>query len=146
MKQIIAMDSEHPGALNYVGYAWADKKENLPDALRYISRAAKLKPDNGYIHDSLGWVHYQQGNYKKARGVLEMAVELAPDDPAILDHLAETYRALGLQEKAKNTWRKALDMYQEYRKEQELDGKGSEDQERKRIQEKINRLEEGETE
>ena len=149
MERIIAMDSEHAGALNYVGYTWADKKKKLPEALQYISRAAKLKPDNGYIHDSLGWVHYQQGEYEKARDVLEMAVELAPDDPAILDHLAETYLALGLPEKARETWRKALDMYQEYRKEQKQDGKigkGGEDRERKRIQGKINRLEKGETE
>jgi tetratricopeptide (TPR) repeat protein len=145
MERIVAMDSEHAGALNYVGYTWADKKENLPDALQYISRAAKLKPDNGYIRDSLGWVYYQQGEYKKARDVLEMAIELAPDDPAILDHLAETYRALRLPEKAKETWRKALDLYREYKKEQKQTGKGSEDRERKRIQGKINRLEKGES-
>ncbi len=72
-----------------------------------------------------------------------MAVELTPDDPAILDHLAETYLALRLPEKARETWRKALDMYREYRKEQ--GGKSGEDRERKRIQEKINRLEKGET-
>jgi tetratricopeptide (TPR) repeat protein len=145
MERIVAMDSEHAGALNYVGYTWADKKENLPDALQYISRAAKLKPDNGYIRDSLGWVYYQQGEYKKARDVLEMAIELAPDDPAILDHLAETYQALRLPEKAKETWRKALDLYREYKKEQKQTGKGSEDRERKRIQGKINRLEKGES-
>ncbi len=143
MQRIVAMDAEHAGALNYVGYTWADKRENLSEALQYISRAVKIKPDNGYIRDSLGWVHYQQGEYEKARDVLEMAVELAPDDPAILDHLAETYLALGLPEKAKETWRKALDLYREYRKAQS--GKGSEDQERKRIQGKINRLEKGES-
>ena len=145
MERIVAMNSEHAGALNYVGYTWADKKVNLPDALQYISRAAKLKPDNGYIRDSLGWVHYQQGEYKKARDVLEMAIELAPDDPAILDHLAETYRALKLPEKAKETWRKALNLYREYRKGQKQTGKGREDRERKRIQGKINRLEKGES-
>lgn len=145
MERIITMNSEHAGALNYIGYTWADKKENLPEALQYISRAAKLKPDNGYIRDSLGWVHYQQGEYEKARDVLETAVELTPDDPAILDHLAETYLALRLPEKARETWRKALDMYREYRKEQKQGGKSGEDRERKRIQEKINRLEKGET-
>lgn len=28
MERIIAMDSEHAGALNYVGYTWADKKKS----------------------------------------------------------------------------------------------------------------------
>ncbi len=143
MEQIITMNAEHAGALNYIGYTWADKQENLSEALRYISQAAKLKPNNGYIRDSLGWVYYQQGEYEKARKALEMAVDFAPDDPAILDHLAETYLALELPEKAKQTWRKALDMYHEYRETQKRGGKGREEQARKRIQEKIHRLEKG---
>jgi tetratricopeptide (TPR) repeat protein len=146
MERIIAMDSEHAGALNYVGYTWADKKKNLPKALQYISRAVKLKPDNGYIRDSLGWVHYQQGEYEKARESLETAAELAPDDPAVLDHLAETYLALKLPKKAGATWRKALEMYRQYKKEQKPGRKNSDDRERQRIQEKINRLKRGETE
>ncbi|MCI5140695.1 MAG: tetratricopeptide repeat protein, partial [Candidatus Electrothrix sp. ATG1] len=144
MEQIIAMNSEHAGALNYIGYTWADKKKKLSEAFRYISRAAKLKPDNGYIRDSLGWVYFQQRKYEKARKALEMAVELTPDDPAILDHLAETYQALGLFEKARKTWSEALELYQEYRENQQ-DGAGREEQESKRIQKKINRLEKGES-
>ena len=143
MEQLITMDAEHAGALNYIGYTWADRKENLSKALHYISRAAKLKPNNGYIRDSLGWVYYQQGEYEKARKALEMAVDLAPDDPAILDHLAETYLALQLRKKAQQAWRKALDMYQEYRGEQQADGKNREEHERQRIQQKIHRLEKG---
>jgi tetratricopeptide (TPR) repeat protein len=143
MEQIIAMNAEHAGALNYIGYTWADKQEKLPEALRYISLAAKLKPNNGYIRDSLGWVYYQQGEYEKARNALEMAVKLAPDDPAILDHLAETYLALKLPEKAKETWSKALAMYQEYKETQRLGGNGREEREKKRIQKKIYRLEKG---
>ncbi|MCI5188242.1 MAG: tetratricopeptide repeat protein [Candidatus Electrothrix sp. AS4_5] len=151
MQQIISINSDHAGALNYIGYTWADKKENLSQALRYISQAAKLKPDNGYIRDSLGWAYYQQGEYEKARDSLEMAMEMAPDDPAILDHLAETYLALELPEKAKQFWRKALKMYQQYKKEDnekkkrpKVNGTSREEQARKRIQQKIYRLERGE--
>lgn len=146
MERIITMNPDHAGALNYVGYTWADKKENLAKALQYISRAVELKPDNGYIRDSLGWVYYQSGEYEKAKGSLEMAVELAPDDPAILDHLAEIYLALKQPEKAEAAWRKALDLYKVYRKElKKRIGTGDDDQKRKRILEKINRLEKGES-
>ena len=145
MERLIEKNQDHAGALNYVGYTWADKKIHLAEALRYITRAVKLKPDNGYIRDSLGWVYYQQGEYEKARESLEMAVDLASDDPAILDHLAETYLALGQSGKAGEIWRKALDMYKEYKEENKPGGKGSEERESKRIQEKINRLEQGES-
>ena len=146
MKQIITMNPDHAGALNYVGYTWADNKEHLPEALQYISRAVELKPDNGYIRDSLGWVYYQSGEYEKARDSLETAVELAPDDPAILDHLAEIYLALEQPEKARAAWLKALELYKAYKKEQKRVGKGDDDQEQKRILEKINRLKQGEKE
>ncbi|MCI5158673.1 MAG: tetratricopeptide repeat protein, partial [Candidatus Electrothrix sp. AUS1_2] len=145
MERLIEKNQNHAGALNYVSYTWADKKIHLAEALRYITRAVKLKPDNGYIRDSLGWVYYQQGEYEKARESLEMAVDLASDDPAILDHLAETYLALGQSGKAGEIWRKALDMYKEYKEENKPGGKGSEERESKRIQEKINRLEQGES-
>nr|MDU9045439.1 tetratricopeptide repeat protein [Candidatus Electrothrix aestuarii] len=145
MEKLIAGNQDHAGALNYVGYTWADKKIKLAEALHYITRAVKLKPDNGYIRDSLGWVYYQQGEYEKAKESLEMAVELASDDPAILDHLAETYLALGQPEKARKVWRKALDMYKEYKEEQKQGRKGREERESKRIQEKINRLKKGES-
>ena len=84
-----------------------------------------------------------QFEYEKARKALEMAVEMAPDDPAILDHLAETYLALELPEKARQTWEKFLDMYHKYRKEQKPGGMGREDKESQRIQKKLHRLENG---
>jgi cytochrome c-type biogenesis protein CcmH/NrfG len=48
----------------------------------------KLKPDDGYYVDSLGWAYFQLGNLSGAVEQLERAVELKPDDPVINDHLA----------------------------------------------------------
>jgi tetratricopeptide (TPR) repeat protein len=144
MRRIIKMRPEHAGALNYVGYTWANNKENLNQAFYYISRAVELKPDNGYIHDSLGWVYYQQGKFTEAEKTLELAVELSPDDPAILDHLAAVYLAVGRSEDALNTWKKALELYSDYKEDRNDKGKKekiSEDLASRRIQEKINRLE-----
>ena len=31
-----------------------------------ITRALEIKPDDGYIIDSLGWVYYRQGKYDLA--------------------------------------------------------------------------------
>ena len=47
-----------------------------------IARALELRPDDGYIADSLGWVYYMRarpllaaGNVARGRGVLERAIE-----------------------------------------------------------------------
>ena len=54
-----------------------------------IEKAVSLKPDDGYIVDSLGWAHFQQNNFKEAVRYLERAVELRPEDPVLNDHLGD---------------------------------------------------------
>jgi len=41
---------------------------------------------------------------------LEAAAKLAPDDPAVFDHLAETYLASGQKDEAVTTWHKTLEL------------------------------------
>jgi len=131
MQQVIKLQPEHAAALNYVGYTWADKKIQLDKALTYIKRAVELKPENGYIRDSLGWVYYRLGKLKKAIKTLEEAVKLSPDDPSILDHLADVYLESGRTTAALATYRKALELFKE-------------DKDRRRVAEKIGILEQQE--
>jgi len=129
MEKIIAIKPDNAAALNFVGFSWADKKVNLDQALEYIQRAIELKPDNGYIRDSLGWVYFRLGKIDLAIKELETAVQLSPEDPAILEHLADVYLEKGRVKDALRTYKKALKF-------------ATEDvQEKSRIQEKIRILE-----
>jgi tetratricopeptide (TPR) repeat protein len=110
MQEVIERQPEHGEALNYVGYSWADKSINLDKALEYIRRAVELKPDNGYVRDSLGWVFYRLGRYEEARQALEEAVRLSKEDPTIFEHLGDVYFALGRKEEGLAAYRKALDL------------------------------------
>ena len=74
----------------------------------YIQRAIELKPDNGFIRDSLGWVFFRLGKIDQAIKELEAAVRLSPDDPAILDHLGDAYLESGRVREALQTYKKAL--------------------------------------
>jgi len=132
MQEVIKRQPSHGEALNYVGYSWADKSIHLDKALEYIQRAVKLKPDNGYIQDSLGWVYYRLGRIEEAREALERAVELAEDDPAIYDHLGDVYLELGRKDDAVEAYRKGLATFEEDDQESEL---------RKALQEKLRLLE-----
>lgn len=98
---------EHPYVLNYLGYAWADQGENLDRALEMISQAVELRPNDGYITDSLGWVYYRMGRYEDAVPYLEQAVELLPYDPVINDHLGDAYWNVGRKLEAKFQWNRA---------------------------------------
>ena len=66
MKRVLDLDPDHADALNYVGYTYAESGVHLDEALQMIQRALKIKPNNGYYIDSLGWVYFQQGNYDNA--------------------------------------------------------------------------------
>lgn len=94
--------------LNYLGYSWADQRIHLDKALPMIERAVELRPRDGYIVDSLGWIHFRLGNLEKALVHMEAAVELRPQDPTINDHLGDVYWRIGRRAEARYQWERAL--------------------------------------
>jgi len=56
-----------------------------------IEKAAELRPEDGYIVDSLGWAHYRLGDYSAQSSFSRKAIELVPEDPTINDHLGDAY-------------------------------------------------------
>ncbi len=94
--------------LNYLGYSWLDQNINIPEAFDLIKKAVRLKPNDGYIIDSLGWGYYIQKDYEQALKHLEKAVELRPEDPTLNDHLGDVYWRLGRKLEAQFQWTQAL--------------------------------------
>src|SRR6516165_1507673 len=87
----LELKPDQPLVLNYLAYSWIDRGENLERGLKMIEKAVELRPDDGYIVDSLGWAHYRLGDYSSAVRYLEKAIELVPEDPTINDHLGDAY-------------------------------------------------------
>ena len=69
----------------------------------------ELKPDNGYILDSLGWVYFKMGNFDNALLYLQKAGSIVKDDPTILEHIGDVYFSQGRNESALKAWEKALE-------------------------------------
>lgn len=99
---------DDPWLLNYLGYSWADKNENLDEALDLIERALERTPDDGMVIDSLGWVLYRLGRYDEAVVELERAVGLEPAEAVIIDHLGDAYWKTGRYYEARFQWRHVL--------------------------------------
>jgi tetratricopeptide (TPR) repeat protein len=120
MRLALDRNPDNASALNYIGYTWAEKGMNLDEAERMIARAVELRPDDGYIVDSLGWVHYmrakalvQQGRSREAQQHLDVALEhlgradkLTGGDPVVSEHLGDAYLLLDQK-------RRALDHFEE---------------------------------
>ncbi len=101
---------DHPQVLNYLAYSWVDKGMNIEKARVMLERAVELRPNDGFIIDSLGWALYRIGDMPKAVEYLERAVQLQTDDWEINDHLGDAYWAVGRKYEAKFQWRHALSL------------------------------------
>ena len=99
---------DDPWLLNYLGYSWADRNENLDEALGLIERALERTPHDGMVIDSLGWVLYRLGRYGEAVVELERAVGLEPAEAVIIDHLGDAYWKTGRYYEAQFQWRHVL--------------------------------------
>jgi Flp pilus assembly protein TadD len=104
----LELNPDQPYVLNYLGYSWVEHGVNLDKALGMIETAVKLRPEDGYIVDSMGWVLFRLGRYAEAVPHLERAVELRSADPTINDHLGDAYWRVGRENEARFQWDRAL--------------------------------------
>jgi tetratricopeptide (TPR) repeat protein len=106
----LKLDPGEPELLNFQGYFWIERGENLKDALGMIQRAVAAEPQSGEIIDSLGWAYYRLGDYKSAVEKLEAAVTLDPGIPEVNDHLGDAYWRVGRKTEAAFQWRRVLSL------------------------------------
>jgi len=109
LQKALELFPDQPQVLNYLGYSWVDQGLYLDKAVQMIRRAVELRPNDGYIVDSLGWAYFRLGRYEEASTELERAIELKPEDPVINDHLGDTYWKVGRELEARFQWRHARD-------------------------------------
>ena len=110
LKRALELAPGEPLVLNYLGYSWIDQGLNLKEGMNLIEKAVALKPDDGYVVDSLGWAHFKLGNFREAVRYLERSVELRPDDPILNDHLGDALWQAGREREARFQWDQALSL------------------------------------
>jgi len=108
-KRVLSIEPDNVDTLNYLGYTWVDRGENLTEAFDMIRKAVEKEPNSGAIVDSLGWAHYKLGQYQEAKNKLEDAVVLSPSSATIIDHLGDVYWKLGRKREASYQWQRALE-------------------------------------
>lgn len=94
IKMLLVKNPDNPHALNFLGYTLLEKGEDLDLAFKYISKAVSLRPNDGYIRDSLGWYYYKVGEIKKAYKEIKKASSLTKNDAVITKHLAIVYQEM----------------------------------------------------
>jgi len=108
LKIALKLKPEQPLVMNYLAYTWVEQGVHMKEALDMLRRAVDLRPEDGFIIDSLGWAHYRLGDYKAAIEFLEQAIMLEPGEATINDHLGDAYWRVGRRLEAKYQWQHAL--------------------------------------
>ena len=108
METVLSIDPDNAEALNFIGYSYAERDINLDKAEALIVKALKLKPGNGFMIDSLGWVHFKQKKFDMAIKDLKEAIEILPTDAAIIEHLGDVYSKIGEAKEARQMYERAL--------------------------------------
>ncbi len=108
-KAILEIDPNNTPAMNYLGYSWAERGENLEEAERLLRKVVAAEPESGAYLDSLGWVRFKRGDPCEAQAYLQKAIQYA-SDAVIFDHLGDAYMGCQHREAALQAWSKAITM------------------------------------
>ncbi len=77
----------YPSAYNLLAYHYAQTNNKLPAALDLVEKALAQAPDCHYYRDTQGCILYKLGKKELALSAFKKALEVAPDDTVIKQHL-----------------------------------------------------------
>ena len=75
-----------------------------------LKKANKLKSNDPFITDSLGWALFKLGRYQESKEHLQLAVKLLPDDPIVNDHFGDVLWRNGNRIQARYYWNYVLSL------------------------------------
>ncbi|MCX7936277.1 MAG: tetratricopeptide repeat protein [Chlorobi bacterium] len=108
--RLVFFEPDNAAAANNLAYLLAERGERLGYALELAQRALDSDSTNPSFLDTYGWILYKLGRYREAGDYLERAVAHSPHASATLfEHLGDNYSKLGVVDRARYWWRRALD-------------------------------------
>lgn len=87
LNKAIAINPAHPSAFNLLAYHYARSNKNLQQALQLCEKALAAAPECYYYLDTKGYILYKLDRHQEAVAQFEKALELAPGNKVIQQHL-----------------------------------------------------------
>ena len=110
MQEVLRVNPNNASALNYIGYTYAEQGIQLEEAKKFVEKALQLKPNDGYILDSLGWIYFKKGDLENASLYVRRALSHVPSEPAVCEHMGDIYLQKKELGKAIEYYKKALSL------------------------------------
>ena len=96
--------------INYLAYSWIEQGVKINKSLSMLEKANKLRSNDPYITDSLGWALFKLERYREAKDYLQLAVSLLPADPIVNDHFGDALWKNGYEIQARYHWNYVLNL------------------------------------
>ena len=106
----LSADPDQAYVINYLAYSWIEKGIKIEKSLNMLEKANKLKSNDPFIIDSLGWALFKLERYKESKKYLQLAVRLMPGDPIVNDHYGDVLWKNGNQLQARYYWNYVLNL------------------------------------
>ena len=101
-------DPNQAYVINYLAYSWIEKGVKVKKSLSMLEKANKLRSNDPYIIDSLGWALFKLERYKESKNYLQLAVRLMQADPVVNDHFGDALWKNGNTIQARYYWNYVL--------------------------------------
>tara|TARA_B100000575_G_scaffold290715_1_gene294952 strand:- start:1617 stop:3305 length:1689 start_codon:yes stop_codon:yes gene_type:complete len=96
--------------INYLAYSWIEQGIKIKESLSMLEKANKLRSNDPYITDSLGWALFKLKRYNEAKDYLQLSVGLMPADPIVNDHYGDVLWKTGSEIQARYYWNYVLSL------------------------------------
>ena len=96
--------------INYLAYSWIEQGVKIEQSLSMLEKANKLKSNDPYIIDSLGWALFKLKRFEESKKYLQLAVRLMPGDPIVNDHYGDVLWKNGNEIQARYYWNYVLNL------------------------------------
>ena len=106
----LEISPDQPYVINYLAYSWIEKGKKIKESLNMLKKANKLKQNDPYIIDSLGWALIKLKRFEESKDYLQLAVRLMPADPIVNDHYGDVLWKNGKKIQARYYWKYVLNL------------------------------------
>lgn len=107
---LVNEDINDAQTFNNYAYSLAERGELLDKALELSTQALQLEPDNSAYLDTMGWIYFKLGKYKKAQEYIQAAVDNDSTNAIVLEHLGDVFSVRKKHNQAREIYRKAWEL------------------------------------
>ena len=108
MGKTIELNPANSDALNYLAYSIIERGGDLVQAENYVKEALRIRPEDSFYLDTLGWLQFKTDRPGEAQETLARAVTNSSEDLVIVEHYIAVLLANGKVDVAASIIRSAL--------------------------------------